>query len=190
MSYPAEFPQPTGWLFLQWKGRTGYCLRQTIKFQVQQCHIFHQRIIAFKWFKLYCVREHQTLHRHTCCGRLMLSQLSSSTCSKNPTTSHTTSSGNFFKFKVTLSTRLCTRLPVGACKWYAISASASLWQALHNTKLQRWSLLSINYDYLIPVPLHSMVWGCTLKSGAGHQLQQFAQNFNYDYNKVYIHYKC
>ena len=69
-------------------------------------------------------------HVHTCCGSLMFSHSNSFTWSKNTTTSHNTSSGNFSKHKVTLSTLLETRWPAGR------QAGADLsqpWWAFHTT---------------------------------------------------------
>ena len=60
----------------------------------------------------------------------MFSHSNSFTWSKNPTTSHNTSSGNLSKRKVTLSTLLDTRWPAGR---QARAELSQLWWAFHTT---------------------------------------------------------
>ena len=75
------------------------------------CLHFSKELYSAHWAVPMHVNAKHYTARHTCCGSLMSVHFSSFTCSKNPTASHTKSSGMLFK--VTLSTLLCTRLPAG-----------------------------------------------------------------------------
>ena len=98
------------------------------------CLYFSKELYSAHWAVPMHVNAKHYTARHTCCGALMSVHFSSFTRSKNPTASHTTSSGTLFK--VTLLTLLCTRLPawrqVG--KWAVSNMSAPL-QDQHYTSL-------------------------------------------------------
>ena len=97
------------------------------------CMYFSEELYSAHWAVPMLNAKHHTA-RHTCCGSMMSVHFSSFTCSKNPTASHTKSSGT--SFKVTLSTLLCTRLPTGrqVGKWAVSNVSVPL-QDRHYTSL-------------------------------------------------------